>query len=319
MNSNIISEYINFSKQCINRYFKTILGKEYNKDIVNKLINSYIDSRYYTNSENLPLTIRTNLNEAAKDFKGIDLKLAHDVIKTFNFIMYFDNVIECESTVKVIEAIASFRVNVLGMKKDNKFNDSLFEMVKEDLIKKKEYLDTYDGDKFNFEYSLTNKDNVYNVHLKQNLKFPVVYNSTVIDRVFKSKELDNKRSLVEYNYTALQILRDIIQGKYYEYLISYPSSISQKVKNMEKLFIIINHEMMLNRITIKINYEDFIREKEYIYEYMRMGYMFAACIDNTFIENDTNLNFLKVFKYIIVSRRNNFMEINKYPNIIKVD
>lgn len=319
MNNNIITEYINFSKQCINHYFKLIMDKKYNKDIVNKLINVYIDSRYYTNTNNLPLTIRTNLNKASEEFKGADKDVASNVIKIFNFIMYFDNVVECESTVRVIEAIAKFRTNILDIKTNEKFNNTLLEVIKDDLIKKKEFIDTIDSDKFSFETLLTTKDKVYDVIVNQNLKFPVVYNSTVIDKVFKSKDLIDKRSIVEYNFTSLQILKDLISGSYYEYLITYPPKASANPEKLEQLFNIINNEMLLSRIVIKINFKDFLNEKEIIYEYMRLGYKFAAVLENGFIEDDYNLNLLRVFKYIIINRRNSFIDVNSYKNIIKVD
>ena len=320
MNSDtIVSEYISFSKQCINRYFKKILEENYHQEIVNILINNYIDSRYYSNSDNLPLTIRTNLNKAKASFKGADLQIADNVIKTFNFILYFDNVIECESSVKVVEAIANFRETVLSIKQNKSFNDSLLEMVKEDLIKKKEFLDSFDSDKFQFDCQLTNLDRVYDVSLNQSLKFPNVYSSRAIDKVFKSKDLAEKRSLVEYNYTALQVLRDLIQGNHYEYLVDYPSAISEKEEDFRKLFDVLDHEMLRKRISIKISFADFLKEKSKIYEYMREGFMFVACLDNSFIEDEANLNFLKIFKFIMVKRRNSFIDINNYKNVIKVE
>lgn len=317
--SNIVSDYIVFSKQCINKYFKIILDKDYNQDICNKLINLYIDTRYYSSNSNLPFAIRATLNNALTEFKGLDLKTALNVVKTFNFIMYFDNVTECDSVVKVIEALAEFRQNVLNIPSDKVFQEKLLETIKEDLIKKKEYIDAFDVDKFNFEQSLTNIDKVYNVILNQNLKFPNVYNSAVIDKVFKSKDLADKRALVEYNYTAHQVLKDIIKGNHYEYLVDYPREISKKEEEMDKLFNIFNNEVLIDRISIKINFDDFLKEKEKIYTYMRNGYKFAVQIDNKFIEDNHNLNLLKVFKYIIVKRRNSFIEINTYKNIIKVE
>lgn len=317
--NNIVSEYINFSRQCINRYFKKILANQYEQEIVNKLVNNYIDSRYYSNNDNLSFLIRTNLSKASEEFTGGERKTADNVVKTFNFIMYFDNVIECESTVKVIEAIAGFRLNVLDIETDKAFEDSLLEMVKEDLIKKKEFIDSFDAKKFDFECNLTTKDGLYDVVINQNLKFPNVYNSVVIDKVFKSKDLADKRAQLEYNFTALQVLKDIIKGNYFEYLVSYPSGISTKEGDLEKLLAILDNEVLIDRISIKISFDDFMMEKDTIYEFMRKGYKFTTMLNNNFTEDDHNIRLLTVFKYIIVNRRNSFIEVNNYKNTIKVE
>lgn len=317
--NNIISEYINFSKQCINRYFKKILANQYQQEIVNKLVNNYIDSRYYSSSDNLSLLIRNNLNKASSEFTGADKELADNVVKTFNFILYFDNVIECESTVKVIEALANFRENVLKIAKESSFEEEFLEMLKTDLIKKKEYIDSFDAKKFDFECSLTTHDRLYDVTVNQNLKFPNVYNSAVIDKVFKSKDLADKRTVLEYKFTSLQVLKDLIKGVTYEYLVTYPSGISTKEGELEKLFAILDNEVLIERVSIKINFDDFINEKEVIYEYMRKGYKFAVILKNNFVEDETNTRLLTVFKYIIINRRNSFIEVNNYKNTIKVE
>ena len=68
---------------------------------------------------------------------------------------------ECESINEKINEIEKFRKDQLNINKNKKFNIELFNMVKEDLIKKKEYIDSIDNKKFEFEYDLTNIKNLW--------------------------------------------------------------------------------------------------------------------------------------------------------------
>ena len=52
-------------------------------------------------------------------------------------------------------------------------------------------------------------------------------------------------------------------------------------------------------ISIYINYEDFINNKDLIYNYIRNGFRFSLVIDNTF-DKDKSLGILDIFAYILV-------------------
>lgn len=320
MNYNIVTEYINFSKSCINKYLKKILGKYYNQELSNRLLNVYINSRYYdeylSSNQDLAYNIKENLKGTKKAILNEENKKElENTMKVFEYIFYFDNVIECPSINEVIEEIEKFRKERLGINKNKKFNQDLFEMVKEDLIKKKEYLETIESKKFDFNFSLTNIRNLYDVKLNHNLKFPIVYNSVVIDKVFNSKDLAQRKSVVEFSYTALKVLKDIIKGNFeYKYLVQYPSAISKKKTLSKKMFSILDNDILKEKIFIKITYDDFNKEKDAIYGYMRNGYKFVIILDDDFEEE--NLKLLSIFRYIMVSKNNSSKVINKYRNII---
>lgn len=318
MTYNIIGEYINYSKQCINNYFKLIFDKKYHQGLVNTFLNEYINKRYLSKDENIQLCVRKALNDTLKTIDKTNYELASNIVKTFNFIMYFDNVVDCESTKEIIEAISLFRTNVLNIKTTPKFNDALMEMVRTDLIKKKEYLDNIDDKRFEFSYFLTNLNNVYDTKVDQNIKFPDVYNSIVINRVFNSKEMSIKRSTVEYSMAALKVLKDMIAGIKYTYLINYPSGLSKNPEQFQKVFEILNHEVLKEGIVLKINFNDFLEEKEEIYKNMKEGFLFAAYL-NEFEESKTNIELLKVFKYIIIKRKSNLDVVKTFKNVILID
>jgi len=324
MNYNIINEYINFAKSCINKYLKKILGKYYNQDLVNRLLKIYINSRYYdvylSSGKDLAFNIRGNVVGAANALKNDENNQEVDyTIKAFEYIFYFDNVLECESINEKINEIETFRKENLNINKNKKFNIELFNMVKEDLIKKKEYIDTIDNKKFDFGYDLTNISNLYDVSLNQNLKFPNVYNSTVVDKIFNSSEISQRKAAVEFSFASLKVLKDVIKGNFeYKYLVKYPSGIGKKKSLSNKLYSIIDNDMLRDKIYIKINYSDFIKEKDEIYAKMRKGYKYVVIIDDTFVDDADSVKILSIFKYIIMKSNCSFNGMNRFSNIIYI-
>lgn len=316
---NIVSEYINFSRVCINRYLKTILKNLYDEEIASSLTNCYIETRYYKSPSNLALTITNTLNNYASKYYGSDKIKAENIIKTFNFIMYFDNVFETDSVLKVINALSAFRIEVLKIPVDNRFSPGMLEMVKNDLISKKEYLDSFLTPKFDFITTLTDKDNIYDIIINQNLKFPNIYSPTVINRVFKGKELESKRIPMEWTFASLTVLKNIISGTYHNYLVSFPNTLLEEKEKLESLMNIFDQELLLQRITIKLLFKDFKSNKELFYNYLKKGYNFALILDQDFEENEENESYLKLFKYLIVNRRHKFKVLEQYNNVIRMD
>ncbi len=322
MNFNIINEYITFSKSCINKYLKKILGKYYNQNIANRFLNIYINSRYYdiylSSGKDLAFNIRENLINASNTMKKQEDPIEVDnTLQAFEFIYYFDNVIECESTKEKINEIEEFRKERLNINKNSKYNSELLNTIKEDLIKKKDYVDTIENKKFELSYELTNISNLYEVTLNQNLKFPIVYNSAVIDKIFNSSDISQRKAAVEYSFTALKVLKDVIKGNFnYRYLVKYPSGISKKKTLNNKLYSMIENEMLKERIIIKIQYSDFQNEKEAIYERMRKGYKYAIVLDDTFKDDVDSVKLLSVFKYILVKKDYIFKGLSKTKNVV---
>ena len=324
MNYNIINEYINFAKSCINKYLKKILGKYYDQDLVNRLIKIYINSRYYdiylSSGRDLAFNIRENVIGAANALKNGDNNIKLDnIVKVFEYIFYFDNVLECESINEKINEIEVYRKEQLNINKNKKFNIDLFNTIKDDLIKKKEYIDTIENKKFEFDYELTNIKNVYDVCLNQNLKFPFVYNSTVIDKIFNSSEISQRKAAVEFSYASLKVLKDIIKGNFeYKYLVKYPGGISKKKSLNNKLYSIIDNDMLRDKIFIKILYSDFLKEKDEIYTHMRKGYKYVIILDEAFIDNEDSIKLLSIFKYIMLKRSSLVKGMEKFSNIIYI-
>lgn len=323
MSCNILEEYINFSRKTLKKYASKIMDKKFDEDIFDRFLTVYVDARYYGNfkkiKENFDYNIGFVLREEYEKIKvEYEQKYVENSFKTFKYLLYFDNVKESESLKKIVGELYKFRVSDLELKEDKKFEDEMFDMVKDDLFYKKEYIDKFISKSFSINYHLTNNKNVYNSVLESELKFPSLYNVKAINKIFNSKEIVEDRLIVEYSYVAVQVLMDIIKGEFSKsYLVEFVPDVNEKKNNQKRLFNIIDNDIAKDKIVLKINYSDFLADKESYYAKMRLGFKYAIVIDEAFVMNDSNIRFLSIFKYIIISAKSTYYEdLEKLENII---
>jgi hypothetical protein len=53
---------------------------------------------------------------------------------------------------------------------------------------------------------------------------------------------------------------------------------------------------------LKIKYENFLENKQEIYDLMRDGYKITVILDNSFIPNFKDIESLKIFEYVIINQ-----------------
>ena len=75
---------------------------------------------------------------------------------------------------------------------------------------------------------------------------------------------------------------------------------------------IIENAAIQDKLYLKIRYEQFIENKEKVYEMMRDGYKFAIILDNSFDMNFKNIESLKMFEFVIINK-----SLKHYNEIIK--
>lgn len=314
MSCNIVNEYVSFSKKCIEKYIRTIMDKQFDEDIFDDLIKVYIDVRY--NNLYKPVHkmfevsicyyLRNATIEIMKETK--DPKKAENMFLLFKYILYFDNVRECKSVKPFIDEIDGFRKEKLDIE-DNDFKNTFFEMLRDDLNRKKEFIEAFDCKDFVVESTKTNRTRVYNTTMEHKIKFPKIYSSYAIDKVFNNKEIGEQKLFVIYPIVTTKVLIDILKGNFTKtYLVDYNIELCSKPKKMKRLFNIINNDCVKEKIAIKLKYSDFKEHKDEFYDYMRDGFGFAIIIDNSFIMNTKNIELLKVFKYIIIEKNSKYYE-----------
>ena len=150
-----MEEYITFTKKCFNNYLKKILGKQYNKEIVEEFLDTYITVRYsnYLDEASNKLSLVQKISKAIEDKKKELIKndsdLKENIENTALFVDYFyylDQLYILESQKKTIDDILELRKKVLDLKDD--FNSQFFINLRDDTKKKKDFLMSFESDVF---------------------------------------------------------------------------------------------------------------------------------------------------------------------------
>lgn len=75
---------------------------------------------------------------------------------------------------------------------------------------------------------------------------------------------------------------------------------------------IINNLAIQDKISLKIRYEQFNKNKEQIYELMRNGFKIAVILDSTVNTERTEIERLNIFSYILINK-----DASYYDDIMK--
>lgn len=327
MSINIINQYINFSKKCINKYMKFIMQKKYNQDIFDELMKTYVDVRYYdlyqhqkkSNHSNIFYYLSNKTHSLMQDEtkSKIDKENIKNMFLTFYYILVFDNAIDCQSAKKTIKKLNQFRIEKLNINEEN-FEEEMFNMVKEDLLRKKQYITNFENKDFNVIYNKTNIKNLYNTQLESKIKFPKIYSKYAIDKVFISKEINEQKLFIIYPIIGAKILSNIVDGQYNkQYLIDFNINLISKEKKLKRLFSFIDDDITKEKIIIKINFTDFMKYKIYFINSMKLGFNYAVIIDDNSKVDNSNIDILKFFKYIIIkANQENYERLSKLNNVV---
>lgn len=317
MTSNIVKEYIDFSKKNITKYLKIILEQDYSKEIIEPLLDTYINVRYYNNYDIKYKVFESNINYYMKQ-KAIKINEEKEeeyiskvkkIFYLFKYILYFDNVLEYESLKKIISEIDEYRNEVLGLTSEN-FIEELNDLVKENEKRKETFIEELSSDHFNLEIKNTNNKNVFKVKLNNNIKFNKIYSDYSINKVYNEGLVDEQKHFILYYLITREILKNIIKGDFTkEYIISFPNNIFTKQQKINRLIAIIDDESIKNNIVIEFTYTDYLSNKEIINSWIKKGFQIAIKIDEKYKYDNNSKIWLDIFKYVIVDKeKKNFFD-----------
>lgn len=309
---NIMDEYISYNKRVINNYMKLILGSKYKKDLVDIFTEAYLDIRYtsYTDEGDMPsLSKRLNfvINQKTLELRDDDNK---------NYIAFLESVYKkvpaleqlyfLENQKKTINEINELRKKYLALD-DNEFIEKFNICLREDIKKRKDFLDSFNSDIFYLSTSKISKNNnmVY-VLVKNKIKFPALYSEEAILKVAKKDVILEDTLLIGYNLLGIEVLNDLLACNYErKYYIDFPGSILEKKTKLSRMLSVIDNDFMLEKIRLIVDFKCFKRYRTYILELMRAGFAFAIYLDESFDFCSDNIEYLVTFEKI-------FMEKDKY-------
>lgn len=322
---NIMDTYLNFTEKKIRKYMKMIFSKYYDEEIVNEYLRTYINARYYNviNAEKparaFYLRIMNELdykqeilikkiNESIenREEKKEKLKFSNNVKEAFSYILFFDNVRNVENfknidnikqIVKKIEQTANEEFNI---KTSKDFVDVLYKEVSKDMLDKDVFLDKFETDEFMLEFeTIEEKENMYFVKLGHNVKMPVQYSETAIEKVFTEGVVAEDKLQIEYILLSLISLRDIIDGEFKDtYIAEFTDTLFKKKTKLDSILSLIGNQALQDKISINITYSNYKKNQKSILEYTNKGYNFVITLDNA-IKSVEDVEKLKMFKIVI--------------------
>lgn len=305
---NNIDKYIKFIKDYLTEYFKLIVKDKYKKIVYNEMLNTYIDIRYFNKydkkykqiEKNIEYYIQENLRTLIEEDNKL-VKNVNELYYFFWYLLYLDNTLEYDNLDKLIDIIIIDRKEKLDLNDD--ITKELKSLVKESEKKKNNFFNEYLSDIFNLELKSTNIKNVYNVLLSYNIKFPKIYSSYSINRVFKSDIISEDMCFIEYNLISKIVLDNILNKEYLkEYLVDFPFIITSKKEKTNRLLNIITNDLIRENVIIKVTYEYYTKYKSFISDLIKDGVKFAVIIDDTFDYEESSIIWLNIFTYIITNK-----------------
>ena len=333
MTINIMNEYIELTKMQITEYMKLVFGEKFNQSYCDIFSERYINIRYFNYYENeFHETARRKILDHLKRvgeeiiINNIDdRELIENMRVFFYYVLYFDNVVYYKDLRRKIQQIAKVKQRVF--KQDvYDFEEKLYQKMQEIMNEKEELIKRFSSEEFYIK--LTNypdKLKVYRVNLKfQNIKFPLEFSDFAINKAFQMGLVSEDKLVIEYYLVVLQILKDVLKLNFKKkYVLEFAETLLKKPKKIRGFLNIINNPIIQEKISLKIKYEEFLKNSETVFELMREGYKITVILDNSFEPNFKNIESLQMFEFVIINRNlKNYEEIinniDSLHNIIEI-
>ena len=304
MSCNVIKEYTDNTKKNYLNYTKKVMGKYFDKTLFEEYINTYIAIRYYNQEKEVKSTLEANLNYYLNNtYEITPTKASKFMLELFKMFYYLDGVknFKAKEDVKAyIRELNQIRVEKLNIHEED-FIREFSKLIRENEKKRLDFLNALETEDFYLERKKRNIQNVYNITLKHHVEIPDIFSNKAIEKVYNSGLIMEDRLFIEYYLVSKELLETIIEGtNQKEYLVEFFPSIMEKKEKTKKLFNIIDNDIAKERITLKITYQDFINNKDEIYDYIKDGFSFGVILDSYFKENPKPLSSLDIFHYIIL-------------------
>lgn len=327
MTINIMNEYIELTKKQINEYMKLVFEEKFNQTYCDLFSERYINIRYFNYYENEyhESTRKKILEHLKKVGEEIIINNIQDreLIETmrvfFYYVLYFDNVVYYKDLKQKISKINKVKKRVFNTETYD-FEEKLYQKMQEIMNEKEELIKRFSSEEFYIK--LTNypdKLKVYRVNLKfQNIKFPLEFSDFAINKAFQMGLVSEDKLVIEYYLVVLQILKDVLKLNFKKkYVLEFAETLLKKPKKIRGFLNIINNPIIQEKISLKIKYEEFLKNSETVFELMREGYKITAILDNSFEPNFKNIESLQMFEFVIINRNlKNYVEImNSIENL----
>ena len=317
---NIIVDYTNRIERNLKKITNILLGKYYNEEDFSYLISIYIKARYYDSLDRKHkspyFNTKIQIKDALLKLKQKN-KIEESVIKIYNEILLAEQ--NSTKPKELVNKIEKYREE-LNLKNENILEKitPLYDELEET---RKKVQKSFKSKDFSCKYQSTNLRKVYDVSLEYSFSIPKLYSEFAIDRVYNTGTINEDRLYIEYYLVTNKLLKEIINFDYSNnYIVEFANSLLEKETKLNKLLTIISNDICKDKISIKINFSDFIKHKDTIIKLINNGFNFAIKIDDTYEDIMENQKLItSIFKYILIDYDNKHIsKFNEQKNLIKL-
>ena len=324
--NNLMDTYLKFTEKKIKKYMKIVFSVNYDEEIIEEFLRTYINARYYNvqNSEKPArafymrildeleykedmLMEKCDAEAESLDEKQSRLNLIHSIKEAFGYVLFFDNVRNIEnfktidSLHEIIEKMLESVEKDFDIKNPKDVEEKLYQEVKSDMIEKDIFLDKFETDEFSLVFENANFDeNFYFVELEHNIKMPMQYSESAINKVFTEGIIAEDKLQIEYILLSTVAIRDIINGNFKDcYIAEFETSLFKKKQKLNGILALIENQALQEKINLNIKYADYMKNQKSVLEYIKRGFSFVITLDDT-LKNAEDVEKLKIFKLVIV-------------------
>lgn len=324
--NNLMDTYLKFTEKKIKKYMKIVFSVNYDEEIIEEFLRTYINARYYNvqNSEKPArafymrildeleykedmLMEKCDAEAESLDEKQSRLNLIHSIKEAFGYVLFFDNVRNIEnfktidSLHEIIEKMLESVEKDFDIKNSKDVEEKLYQEVKSDMIEKDIFLDKFETDEFSLVFENANFDeNFYFVELEHNIKMPMQYSDSAINKVFTEGIIAEDKLQIEYILLSTVAIRDIINGNFKDcYIAEFETSLFKKKQKLNGILSLIENQALQEKINLNIKYADYMKNQKSVLEYIKRGFSFVITLDDT-LKNAEDIEKLKMFKLVIV-------------------
>ena len=325
---NIMDTYLNFTEKKIRKYMKLILDGYYDEIVVNEYLRTYINARYYNirNTEKPArafylrildelefkqnILIKRNEEEAENiEEKTVKLKTINTVKDVFGYILFFDNVRNVEnfkninSIKEIIKKIMQTVTTELEVKMPKDFEETFYKEITSDMLQKEIFLDKFETDEFSLKFESSDiREDLYYTVLEHNIKMPIQYSYSAIEKVYTEGIVAEDKLQIEYILLSLVAMRDIINGNFKDsYIAEFTCTLFKKKQKLDSILSLIENQALQEKINLNIEYSDYIKNQKGVLECTKKGYNFVITLDNS-IKSIEDVERLKMFKLVIAPK-----------------
>lgn len=326
--NNLMDTYLNFTEKKIKKYMKIIFSTYYDEDLVNEYLRTYINARYY-NIKNTDKPARAfylrildeleykedilmekcEEESESLDEKQAKLNLIHIIKEVFGYVLFFDNVRNVEnfktidSVKEIVEKIFELVSSSLNIKVPQDAENKLYKEVNSDMIEKDVFLEKFETDEFALKFENTDfSEDVYYVSLEHDVRMPMQYSESAIEKVFEEGIIAEDKLQIEYILLSVVSIRDIINGNFKDsYIAEFTSSLFKKKQKMNGILALISNQALQEKINLNIRYSDYIKNQKSVLDYTKLGYSFVITLDDL-VKSVEDVEKLKMFKLVIAPK-----------------